>query len=377
MINSSPKSLGYRFPAEWETHRATWLSYPKTNESWPCNIKEVEKAYNEFVKTISRGEEVHINIDNREKELQVSEALYKVGVDLSKIIFHHIITDDCWTRDHGPAFLVDKEGNSAVIDWEFNAWGNKYSSRNDSRVPEQIAAYRKVQRFVPGIVMEGGSIEVNGNGTLLTTSACLFNGNRNPGLSAGQIEQYLRNYYCVNTILWLEEGIAGDDTDGHIDDVARFADAGTLIMAVEEDKGNGNYKPLQRNLELALKFRLSDGSIPTIVELPMPEYQELNGLPLPASYVNFYICNTGVIVPVFNCKNDNKALDILGRVFSVREIIPIDATSVIHGLGSWHCLSQQEAICLSFEQFPFSGGQFPVAVLFPAAEIAFSVSHFR
>lgn len=338
----TPKSLGYRFPAEWEKHCATWLSYPKINGSWPHAIRKVEKAYNSFVKIISQGETVHLIVDNKKKETEVSESLIKIGTDLSKVIFHHFITDDCWTRDHGPTFLIKPDGEKAIVDWEFNAWGNKYPSKKDNEIPSLIAAHKKIRKFSPNIVMEGGSIETNGNGTLLTTASCLFNKNRNPKLSSVQIEEYLQDYYCVDKILWLEEGVAGDDTDGHIDDIARFTDPTTLIMVIEENKKSRNYAPLQHNLKLAGQFRMSNGASPKIVELPMPEYCDVNGELLPASYANFYICNTGVIVPVFNCKNDRKAVDVLSKFFPEKEIIPLDSSAVIHGLGSWHCLSQQE-----------------------------------
>lgn len=339
---STPKLLGYIFPAEWEKHESTWLTYPKINDSWPDRIEEVERPYNEFIRFIATAEKVHINVENEDFEKRISIELEKIGCRMDQLIFHHFKSDDCWCRDHGPSFLVNNQGEKGIVKWEFNAWGGKYAFENDNQIASQIASYLKLIPFKPGIVMEGGSIEVNGIGDLLTSSACLLNNNRNPNLSKEYLEEYLCNYYGVHQILWLNDGIAGDDTDGHIDDIARFVNESTLLIAVEDDLKSINYKPLKENLKIASKFILSNGKNPEIIELPMPEPQLLDNVPLPASYANFYICNAGVVVPIFKCKNDQKALDIISKVFFDRQIFPIDATRVIHGLGSWHCLSQQE-----------------------------------
>jgi agmatine deiminase len=339
---NTPKSMGFRFPAEWEPHAATWLTYPQNPESWPENFIEAQNEFNLFVKSICKAEIVHININNDKIQRTVEEALDRQGCKMENILFHTFRSDDCWCRDHGPVFLVNPNGDKAIVNSEFNAWGDKYPSVNDNRIASQITGFTGFMSFEPGIVIEGGSIEVNGNGTLLTTKACLLNKNRNPQLSQAEIEEYLRQYYCAEQILWLEDGIEGDDTDGHIDDIARFADSKTLLLAIEEDKKNCNYKTLKKNLIRAHKFRLFNDHKLEIVELPMPEPNYILDVPLPASYANYYVCNAGVIVPVFHCKQDQKALDVLERVFPYREIIPISAVNIIYGLGSWHCLSQQE-----------------------------------
>jgi len=338
----TPKKLGFRFPAEWERHESTWLTYPKQNDSWPDHFDEVIKEYNPFVKVVSSREIVHINVDDEAAQMKISEDLDKTGCNMKNIIFHPFPSDDCWCRDHGAIFLINDNDEKAAVDWEFNAWGGKYPFENDNQIASKIAAYLNVKVFKPGIVMEGGSIELNGAGTLITSNSCLLSNNRNPGLSKLEIEKYLCEYYCVDQILWLEDGIAGDDTDGHIDDIARFSNRDTIIMAIEQDKNRENYLPLIKNLEIAKKFRLMNGQQPDIIELPMPDPQYLHDIQLPASYANFYICNVGVIVPVFHCKQDQVAVDIISKVFPTKQIIPLNSKRIVHGLGSWHCLSQQE-----------------------------------
>jgi agmatine deiminase len=342
MDQRTPKALGFRFPAEWEKHESTWLTYPKQNESWPDNFKEVRIAYNLFVKAVLSGEIVHLNIDDKNSQLEIAEELDKIGCRMENIVFHLFPSDDCWCRDHGGIFLINDHKKKAIVDWEFNAWGSKYPYENDNKIASKIAAYLDLQVFKPGIVMEGGSAEINGAGSLITSKSCLLNSNRNSSLSKSEIENYLCEFFCVDQILWLEDGIAGDDTDGHIDDIARFSDKETIIMVVELDKRKKDYNPLKKNIELASKFRLSSGRQPNIIELPMPDPQFLQDIQLPASYANFYICNTGVIVPVFNCKQDKIALDIISKAFPLKKIIPLNSSRIIHGLGSWHCLSQQE-----------------------------------
>jgi agmatine deiminase len=342
MDKMTPKALGFRFPAEWEKHESTWLTYPKQNESWPDNFKDVAIEYNLFVKTISYGEKVHINIDDKDLQAAITEKLDKNGTNMENIIFHIFPSDDCWCRDHGAIFLINEKKEKVAVDWEFNAWGSKYPFINDNQIASKIGSYLGVEVFKPGIVMEGGSAESNGTGTLLTSTSCLLNNNRNSKLTKPEIEKYLCDYFCADQVLWLEEGIAGDDTDGHIDDIARFSDSNTLLIAIETDKNKKDYIPLKKNLDIAKKFRSLNGNPLNIIELPMPEPQYLQDVQLPASYANFYICNIGVIVPVFNCKQDIIALDILSKVFPSNRIIPLNSSRIIHGLGSWHCLSQQE-----------------------------------
>jgi agmatine deiminase len=346
MNTVTPKSLGFIFPPEWTMHEATWLTYPKQNDSWPERIEDIETIYNQFIKVLSTAEKVHLNVENINYERRISSDLNRIGCQMDQIIFHHFKSDDCWCRDHGPSFLLNKKGEKAIVKWEFNAWGGKYAYKNDNSIASQIASYLNLKPFKPGIIMEGGSIEVNGIGDLLTSTACLLHNNRNPGLTHEKLEEYLYNYYGVEQILWLGDGIAGDDTDGHIDDIARFISDSELVIAVEKDSRSINYRPLKENLKIAEKFRLTNGKNPEIIELPMPEPQNLNGLPLPASYANFYICNAGIVMPVFNCKQDQLAVNIMEKVFQDRKIYPLNSQRVIHGLGSWHCMSQQEPMAL-------------------------------
>lgn len=266
---------------------------------------------------------------------------------LSEISFYLHPTNDAWCRDHGPAFVVNKEtGEKAIVDWGYNAWGDKYPPYDlDDVIPTRIGEALGHKVFHPGIVMEGGSVEFNGKGTLLTTTACLLNKNRNPHLSQKQIEEYLMEYYGVSQILWLGDGIVGDDTDGHIDDITRFVNEDTVVTVVEEDENDDNYELLQENLKALRNMHLLDGRQLKVIELPMPKAVIYEDQRLPASYANFYIANKTVIVPIFRDEvNDKKALDILQGCFPNREVIGIDSTDLIWGLGSFHCLSQQEPV---------------------------------
>ncbi|HPH47324.1 MAG TPA: agmatine deiminase family protein, partial [Chryseolinea sp.] len=252
--------------------------------------------------------------------------------------------NDAWCRDHGPAFLINPtEKKKMIVDWGYNAWGDKYPPYDlDDVIPTLIGNHFNIPVVHPGIVMEGGSVEFNGKGTLLTTTACLLNPNRNPHLNQKQIEEYLYNYYGVENILWLGDGIVGDDTDGHIDDLTRFVNEDTVVTIVEESKNDVNYHILQENLDTLKTLRLENGKQINIVELPMPSAVEYDGMRLPASYANFYIGNKYVIVPTFRDKNDDRALDILQQQFITRKVVGLDSTDIIWGLGSFHCLSQQE-----------------------------------
>ncbi|MDO5760391.1 MAG: agmatine deiminase family protein [Bacteroidota bacterium] len=340
--NQTPKQLSFRFPAEWEKHIATWLSYPHKEASWPGKIESIFPFYNLFIKELSEVEKVHINVNTTEQQAKITQQLKENGSRMENLCFHLFPTNDAWIRDHGPSFLVSKEGKRALVNWEYNAWGGKYESDLDNLIPKKIGEYLGLPVFDAGIVMEGGSIDVNGKGDLITSKSCLLNPNRNPELSQQEIETKLYDYYGVENVLWLEQGIEGDDTDGHVDDMTRFVNEDTLITMVEEDKQDENYIPLQENLKLLKTFRLLNGKQPNIVEIKMPKpvyYQEER---LPASYANFYICNKKVIVPIYKCSQDDKAIYLLEEVFKDRQIIGIDSTDIIWGLGSFHCLSQQE-----------------------------------
>lgn len=341
----TPKELGYNFPAEFSKHTATWLSWPHKEASWPGKIASIYPVYAEFVKRVAEGELVHINVADERMKLFATEHLQKVNADLNNIRFFYHPTNDAWCRDHGPAFLINPNAKQkkVIVDWGYNAWGEKYPPYDlDDIIPTLIAKQYNIPVFHPGIVMEGGSVEFNGRGTLLTTTSCLLNKNRNPHLGRVQIEAYLYNYYGVHHILWLGEGIVGDDTDGHIDDLTRFVNEDTVVTVVETDKNDDNFGPLQENLELLKKMRLENGKQMNILELPMPGPLVYEGMRLPTSYANFYISNKYVVVPTFRDRNDDKACEILQQCFKDRSVIGLDSTDIIWGLGSFHCLSQQE-----------------------------------
>jgi agmatine deiminase len=346
IIEQTPASLGYSFPAEWAPHTATWLSWPHKEASWPGKIQSIYPMYAQFIIEVAKGEKVCINVaDEAMKQFAVAQ-LQAAGADFQNIAFYFHPTNDAWCRDHGPAFLINPNAaeRKMLVKWNYNAWGDKYPPYDlDNLIPERIAQVRNVPVAKPGIVMEGGSVEFNGAGTVLTTTACLLNQNRNPHLSQAQIERYLLDYYGMEQVLWLGDGIVGDDTDGHIDDITRFVSHDTVVTVVEENKNDENHELLDENLQALKKMRLINGKQLNIVELPMPKPVVYDGQRLPASYANFYIANAAVIVPTFrDDKNDQRALDLIGACFSDRKVIGIDSTDIIWGLGSFHCLSQQE-----------------------------------
>jgi agmatine deiminase len=341
----TPASLGYYFPAEFAPHRATWLSWPHKEASWPGKIHTIFPPYAAFVKYLAQSEQVCINVADEAMQQSATRHLQQAGADLSKVQFYFHPTNDAWCRDHGPAFLVnpDAEQKKVVVDWNYNAWGGKYPPYDlDDVVPTLIAKELGLPVYYPGIIMEGGSVDFNGEGTVITSKQCLLNENRNPNLNQGQIEQYLMDYYGVKQVLWVDEGIVGDDTDGHIDDTVRFVNADTVITVVEEDVNDENYGILQQNLRQLRAMRLLNGKQLNIVELPMPDPVLWEDQRLPASYGNFYICNRYVIVPTFRQPKDDRACRIIQGCFPGHEVIGIDSTDLIWGLGSFHCLSQQE-----------------------------------
>jgi len=334
-------------PAEWEPHASTWLTWPRPEGiSFPDRYDAVPSVYAEFIRHLVAVEEVNINVWNAEKEDWVRGLLRDRGVPLGRVRFHHFPAYEPWCRDHGPIFLVrDRAGRRerAVVDWDYNAWGGKYPPFDlDDAVPRHVARLRGLPLHSPGIVMEGGSIEVNGAGTLITTEACLLNPNRNPDLDRARIEDHLKAYLGVTHILWLGDGIVGDDTDGHIDDLTRFVDPGTVVTVVEEDPQDENHGLLQENLDRLKTMTDQSGNPLRVVELPMPGVVEHEGQRLPASYANFYIANGLVLVPTYRHPNDVRALDVLRSVFPRHRVEGIDSTDLIWGLGSFHCISQQE-----------------------------------
>jgi len=343
----TPAQLGYRMPAEWEPHAATWLTWPRSEGiSFPGKYDTVPPVYAAFIKELVEVEDVNINVWHGDMEAWVRGLLKQHGTPLERVHFHHFPAYEPWCRDHGPIFVVREQGGRherAIVDWGYNAWGNKYPPCDlDDALPQHVAKLRELPLFSPGIVMEGGSLDVNGQGTLLTTESCLLNPNRNPDLSKAQIEQYLKDYLGVTHILWLGDGIVGDDTDGHVDDLTRFVDPQTVVTVVEKDPADENFKPLQENLERLKTMKDQDGGPLRVVELPMPRRLEYEGQRLPASYANFYIANGKVIVPTYRDPNDRKAVEILQGVFPDRRVIGLDSLELIWGLGSFHCISQQE-----------------------------------
>jgi agmatine deiminase len=346
-LSATPKSLGFRMPAEWEAHAGTWLTWPRPQGiSFPGKYETVPHVYAELIRHLVQAEDVNINVWDAPMEEWVRGLLQAEGTPLDRVRFHHFPAYEPWCRDHGPIFLVRDElgrRQRAIVDWDYNAWGGKYPPYDlDDAIPQRVARLRELQLFSPGIVMEGGAIEVNGCGTVLTTSACLLNPNRNPHLGKDAIETYLLEYLGAEQVLWLGEGIDGDDTDGHIDDLSRFVNPTTIVTVVEEDPADTNYAILCENLRCLRTLRDLDGRSFRIVELPMPGVVQHEGQRLPASYANFYIANGLVLVPTYRHRNDRAALEILQREFGDRRVIGIDSTELIWGLGSFHCITQQE-----------------------------------
>ncbi len=349
ILEETPAALGYSFPAEWERHEGTWFSWPRPEGiSFPDKYETVPENMAAIIREITARERVHINVPNGNYERIVQNALTSHGCALANITFHQIKTNESWCRDHGPAFVV-KTGRggkkqAAIVDWGFNAWGGKYPPYDDDdAVPTRVAEELKLPVFYPKIVMEGGAVEFNGAGTVLTTTSCLLNKNRNPKLSKKRIEQYLKDYYGQRHVVWLGEGIVGDDTDGHIDDLARFIGPRTMVFGVEQDPKDKNYRILKENLRAARLLKDQDGRPFDIVELPMPGRVEHDGQRLPATYMNFYFVNGALLVPTYRHKiNDAKAIDILQRLMPERRVIGIDCVELIWGLGAIHCLTQQQ-----------------------------------
>lgn len=337
-----PRYLGYRMPAEWEPHKGTWLSWPHNRETWPGKFEPVSDAFIEIVKRLCPAELVNINVNDREMEDQVRIQLGLAGVPLTNVRFRLIPTNDAWVRDHGPTFITNGD-RLALVNWTYNAWGRKYEPFDlDDRVPVRIAEQLSCPVFSPGVVMEGGSIDVNGRGTLLTTESCLLNRNRNPSLTRNEIERVLEDSLGVRKVLWLGEGIAGDDTDGHIDDLARFTDPSTVVTVIEDDPADENYRPLRENLERLRRMRDQDGKELKVVTLPMPGKLYYEGQRLPASYANFYVANTIVLAPLYDSPNDRTALESLQALFPGRRVVGVRCIDLVWGLGAVHCVTQQQ-----------------------------------
>ena len=347
LLTETPAALAFHMPAEWRPHAATWLTWPKDPETWPDRVSLVEEIYLQMMAALTPHEIVNLLVDDETAEQTVRERC--AFPTAQNIRFHRVETVDSWIRDYGPNFLIGRNNEAAFNDWIFNAWGNKYESlKRDDEVPRVLEPLLGVRRFAPGIVMEGGSIEVNGAGCVLTTEQCLLNPNRNPQLSREEIEEYLKSYLGVSKVLWLGEGIVGDDTDGHIDDIARFVAENVIVCAVEEDPQDANYELLRDNLERLESMTDAQGRAFEIVTLPMPgivggaSTDTRNLDRLPASYANFYIANNVVLAPVFGHANDARAVETLQRVFPDRRVVPINCEPLVWGMGTIHCVTQQE-----------------------------------
>lgn len=343
----TPRALGYRMPAEWEPHRATWLSWPHNRTSWPGAFEPVPAIWAELTRVLAEVEAVHILAGGGPV---LAEARRLVG-QVPNVAIHEVPTNDAWIRDHGPTFLVGPPGSPpALVHWGYNAWGDKYGSdfRLDAEVPRRVAEITGRRRFVPGIILEGGAIDSNGRGTILTTRNCLLREDRNPGLNQADYERFLADYLGARHVLWLDQGIAGDDTDGHIDELARFVGPRTVVAAVEPDPADENYAPLAENLRLLRTFTDEEGRPLEIVEMPLPrplwhpteDGSELQRMP--GCYLNFYLANGIVIVPQFDDPGDALAVRTLAKLFPERRVCPLPARELVWGLGAYHCVTQQE-----------------------------------
>ncbi|MCE5296584.1 MAG: agmatine deiminase family protein [Euryarchaeota archaeon] len=343
----TPKEAGYFMPAEWCPHDATWLSWPKNPLTFPDERLElVESVYANMVSALSEGEAVRILVDDDDIEARAERCISKVGALSSNVEFIRIKTADVWIRDYGPTYLLSKGREmKAAIKWNFNAWGGKYDDlKYDDQAGEDVVRWSGLRTFRPNIVLEGGSIDVNGRGTVLTTEQCLLNKNRNPALDKKGIEGYLEEYLNVSKVIWLKSGIDGDDTDGHIDDFARFVSDRVVLCAHTTSHEGENREALERDLNILREATDQDGNLLEVIKLPMPKPIELPEEErwLPASYANFYIGNKAVLLPAFNDESDAKAYDILSSYFPGRNIVPIDARDLVYGYGGFHCVTQQE-----------------------------------
>jgi agmatine deiminase len=350
-LEMTPAALGFSMPAEWGAHSATWIAWPHNRTDWPGKFAPIQWVYAEIVRKLTLGEAVRILVNSENHQARAQRVLARVGVDLSQVEFFRFPTNRGWTRDFGPIFIrCDQKAEVAIARFRFNAWARYRDWQKDDRIPELVASRLGLRIFHAqargrGVVLEGGSIDVNGRGTLITTEQCLLDQQvqvRNPGLSREEIEATLREYLGVTNVLWLGSGIAGDDTHGHVDDVCRFVGPRTVVLCREANPHDENYRPLEENRERLDSARLEDGSKIEVVPLPMPSPLYFNGRRLPASYANFYIANAAVLVPTFNDPNDRIALGILAELISDRPVIGVHAVDLVWGLGTLHCLTQQQ-----------------------------------
>lgn len=350
MANETPRALGYTMPAEWETHEATWLGWPHNPTDWPDKVDTIRWVYGEMVRKIGAGETVRILVQSEDEGAMAARYLERAGAPVERVEFVVHPTNRGWTRDSGPVFVRGRDGETAIVHFHFNAWAKYSDWEKDRKVPE-TAARRLGKRLFNAetergdFVLEGGGIDVNGRGTLLTTEECYLDPVtqvRNPGMGRAEFEGVLKEYLGVTNILWLPGGVSGDDTHGHVDDICRFVNPTTMVLIRESNPNDANYKVLEENWERVADFRLEDGGKPEVIALPMPGALTFEGERLPASYANFYISNSAVIVPTFNDPNDRVALGILGELFRDRTVVGIHAVDLVLGFGTLHCLTQQQ-----------------------------------
>jgi agmatine deiminase len=362
---TTPREQNYRMPAEWSLHAATWIAWPHNAEDWPGKFQPIPWVYAEIVRHLSRVEDVHILVNDLAAERRATSILQRGGANLARLHFHHWQTDRVWLRDSGPIFIKkisdgsDPPDDLAITNWKFNAWAKYDNWRRDDQIPQHVARHYGMPQFKPEVtapdgkphrlVLEGGSIDVNGAGVLITTEECLLSEiqQRNPGLGDHEetrryLEQAFHDYLGIDQTIWLHRGCAGDDTHGHVDDITRFVGDNTILTAVEPNTHDENHLPLAENLDRLRTARNLQGQPYTIIELPMPAPVTFEGQRLPASYANFYIANNLVLVPTFNDPNDRHALNTIARCFPDRDVVGIHAVDLVWGLGTLHCMTQQE-----------------------------------
>ena len=361
MSENTPRALGYRMPAEWGPHEATWLAWPHNPEDWPGKFQAIPWLYAEIVRLLVTRERVHLLVQDEKEQRRAASVLKSAHASLDNVTFHQWPTDRVWTRDSGPLFVRNPQGHVAITNWRFNAWA-KYSNWHlDDQIPRRAAELLNLTQWQPAIdldgeqrrlVLEGGSIDTNGQGILLTTEECLLSEvqQRNPGVSREQLESAFGDYLGIEQVIWLGRGIAGDDTHGHVDDITRFVGPSTILTAIEPNTSDANHEPLAENLARLKSARAIDGKQFTVVELPLPRPVTFRNQRLPASYANFYIANGLVLMPTFHDPNDRIALDILAELFPDREVIGIHAIDLVWGLGTLHCMTQQQPASLPQNQ---------------------------
>ncbi|MGH9629192.1 MAG: agmatine deiminase family protein [Bryobacteraceae bacterium] len=339
----------YRMPAEWEPHEGTWIAWPHERSDWPWKFDSIPWVYCEIVKRLAVSERVHILVLNEEVRSAAECALRMTGVEMTAIEFLECPTNRSWTRDYCPIFVKDRAQQVIITNWQFNGWAKYDDWQIDDAVTSRISGHLGLPEVQPSIngrrlVLEGGSIDVNGRGTLLTTEECLLSPvqARNPGVTRSQLERVFAEYLGITKTLWLKNGIAGDDTHGHIDDLARFVGPDTVVIARERDPRDINYEPLEENIRLLLEMSDQDGHTLRVIDLPMPEPLYFDGQRLPASYANFYIANETVLVPTFNDAKDREALNTIAELFPSRRVSGIHSADLVLGLGTLHCMTQQQ-----------------------------------